>query len=77
MLHDIGHTPFSHTLEEVVHEKLGMDHMDFSRDRIFGKYPVYSDRDAEIMDAIGPISEMLESEGISADYVGSSIRPPT
>ena len=27
MLHDVGHGPYSHTLEHILHENGGMDHM--------------------------------------------------
>ena len=27
MLHDVGHGPYSHTLEHILHEEGGMDHM--------------------------------------------------
>ena len=31
MLHDICHAPYSHTLEEIVEERTGLDHMDLAR----------------------------------------------
>lgn len=31
LLHDVGHWPFSHTLESLMHERFGLDHQDISR----------------------------------------------
>ncbi len=31
LLHDVGHWPFSHTLESLIHERFGVDHQDISR----------------------------------------------
>jgi HD superfamily phosphohydrolase len=37
MLHDIGHSPYSHTLEMAVHQRMEKDHMDITKDIILGK----------------------------------------
>ncbi len=37
MLHDIGHTPWSHTLEPLYLELTGEDHMDLVADMVTGK----------------------------------------
>jgi len=34
LLHDIGHGPYSHTLEGPIHERTGMDHMDITKKMI-------------------------------------------
>jgi len=36
LLHDIGHGPYSHTLEKVFFEKLGKDHMNITQEMIAG-----------------------------------------
>ncbi len=69
LLHDIGHAPFSHTLEEVVHDRMGKDHMDVSTDLVRGRYPVVSAEDLEVLGPLPPMSEVLEAEGISVDEV--------
>ena len=40
MLHDIGHSPFSHTLEYLLYEKTGMDHMEITAKIIEGKMDI-------------------------------------
>lgn len=37
MLHDLGHSPYSHTLEMAVHGKMLQDHMEITKDIICGK----------------------------------------
>jgi len=78
MLHDIGHTPFSHTLEEVLHHHLGKDHMDVSKDIIVGDLQPYRGRDPEVLGDIPPLSEVLERGGADpgrvADLVTSAHR---
>lgn len=69
LLHDIGHAPYSHTLEEVVHDQVGKDHMDLSTDLIMGRYPVLGPEDQEILGPLPPMHEVLDDQGISADEV--------
>ena len=70
LLHDIGHAPFSHTLEEVIHDRMGKDHMDISTDLIRGRYPVVSAEDLEHPRAAGPrCPRSWRPSGISVDEV--------
>ncbi len=43
MLHDIGHSPYSHTLEMALHGRMKMDHMDITRDIILGKRKILAE----------------------------------
>jgi uncharacterized protein len=40
LLHDIGHCPFSHSLEPIFRDKLGIDHHQATADIITGKLPI-------------------------------------
>ena len=43
LLHDIGHTPFSHTLEPLFQERFGLDHHKISEEMILGKDKEFED----------------------------------
>ncbi|MEM0194848.1 MAG: HD domain-containing protein [Thermoplasmatales archaeon] len=62
LLHDIGHSPFSHSLENATLSLYGKDHLDISLDIIEGKT-----RDNEISDVLGDmksdISKILRGKG--------------
>jgi len=73
MLHDIGHTPWSHTLEPLYIEMNGVDHMDLVADLVRG--------DATMnIKGSGRIPEILNSHGVNpsdvADLISSSYRGP-
>ncbi|MGI5964504.1 MAG: HD domain-containing protein [Candidatus Methanomethylophilaceae archaeon] len=76
MLHDICHAPFSHTLDDVIESRLGTDHMELARMLIEGRIKTYQDKDEEILAGTGPISEILEKNGISAEKVCDLIAFP-
>jgi uncharacterized protein len=73
MLHDIGHTPWSHTLEPLYIEMTGVDHMDLVADLVKGD-EVFNIRGA------GRIPEILESHDVNpsdvADLIRSSFEGP-
>ncbi len=69
LLHDVCHTPFSHTTEEMVEDMTGMDHMEMARKLIKGEIRTYCERDADLFSSLPPISEILENNGISSDAV--------
>ena len=69
LLHDIGHSPFSHTLEEVVQDRVGKDHMDVTTDIIRGRVRLMKDEVAEVLGPSPPICEVLEENEVSADEV--------
>ncbi|RLF49099.1 MAG: hypothetical protein DRN20_03000 [Thermoplasmata archaeon] len=58
LLHDIGHGPYSHTLENLVYRETGLDHMDITV-RLIRK---------------GEIKDIIEEHAISADEVASLIK---
>jgi HD superfamily phosphohydrolase len=69
LLHDIGHAPFSHTLEEVVHDRTGKDHMDLTTALIRGDLPAVSEATEQVLGPICPIAEVLERNDIQVDEV--------
>jgi len=73
LLHDLGHPPFSHTLEAVIRDRTGLDHMEITRDIILGRLNGIDDVSSEILGLKGSISELLEEEGISPRKVGDLI----
>lgn len=76
MLHDICHPPFSHTMEELMEFETGMDHMELARRLIKGDIPICMERDEDIFGSEGTISEILESNGISTEFVCDLISLP-
>ena len=66
MLHDIGHTPWSHTLEPLYIEIHGKDHMDFVSDLIKGKAQFG-------LRGSGKIPAILREEGVDPDSVADLI----
>ncbi len=66
MLHDIGHTPWSHTLEPLYIELTGGDHMDFVADLVTGKT-------AMSIEGAGTIPAILEKFGINPKDVADLI----
>ncbi len=71
LLHDIGHGPFSHTLEYIVHNSKGYDHMDRTKDIITGRR-LEIPRDEEF-DKVRTIPEILESVGLDPKEVAALI----
>ncbi len=76
MLHDIGHAPYSHTLECVLEQRIGMTHTDIGRALIKGELRIIDPKEGEIIGDHGTIAEMLEAQGISSDLVTDLIVSP-
>src|SRR6056297_3082876 len=43
LLHDIGHGPFSHTLESILRNSLNVDHVDLTQKLITGQYSIFQE----------------------------------
>ncbi|MCL2295707.1 MAG: HD domain-containing protein [Methanomassiliicoccaceae archaeon] len=76
LLHDICHTPFSHTTEEIVGHATGMDHMEAAKKLISGEIRTHLERDDDLFGGVPPISEVLEENGISSEKVCGLIMYP-
>jgi len=66
MLHDIGHTPWSHTLEPIYVELTGGDHMELVADLVTG-------RDRLSIKGSGGIPAILRSHGVDPEQVADLI----
>jgi HD superfamily phosphohydrolase len=73
LLHDLGHGPYSHTLERVLHEKEGIDHMRLTGDVITGARTTVTDEDWERFHFGRSVNEILTIEGIEPDTVASLV----
>ena len=76
ILHDVGHGPYSHTLEHILEERGGSDHMTVTQGIILGDYDVLGDGETKSLDQRISIPEVLENHGIDPKKVASLIRGP-
>ena len=47
MLHDVGHGPYSHTLEHILADRGGLDRMEVTKGIILGEYDVIVEGEGE------------------------------
>ena len=52
ILHDIGHGPFSHTLESILRSSLNVDHVDLTEKLILGESAVFNQYESDIIDSL-------------------------
>ena len=76
MLHDVGHGPYSHTLEHILHERGGADHMHITEGIITGDYEILSEEEISLFPGRRTVPEILESYGIDPKEVSSLIHGP-
>lgn len=67
MLHDLGHTGFSHALEPLVEHYLGLDHMELSKDVITGSRNIMTDKTLEKVEEenIPRVKEVIKDYGFT------------
>ena len=76
LLHDIGHPPFSHTLEEVMLDRLGVDHVDLSRAMIVGEVRAIEESERSLLADTDSIPTVLQEAGISPESVADLVVSP-
>ena len=74
LLHDVGHGPFSHTLEHVLSSELSVDHMDLTQRIITGEDDNVAADDREAFPEVPRIPSVLEKHGIKPSQVAALIR---
>jgi uncharacterized protein len=77
LLHDVGHGPYSHTLEHVLSRELAVDHMDLTQRIITGEDDNVAKEDRAEFPDVPRISEVLEKFDLKPAAVASLIRGPT
>ncbi len=75
MLHDVGHGPYSHTLEHILHEQGGLDHMSITEGIILGEYDIMRD-DEKSNSSRSNIPDILESHDLDPKEIANLIRGP-
>ncbi len=73
LLHDVGHGPYSHTLEYLISSKLKKDHMEITKGVITGEYDIIDKKEKEMIGVKNTIPEILERHGLKPKDVASLV----
>jgi len=73
LLHDIGHGPFSHTLESILRNSLDVDHVDLTERLIFGEYEIFDSREKKFISSQS-VHEILSKNNINHRYIADIIK---
>jgi len=74
LLHDVGHGPFSHTLEHVLSSELSVDHMHLTQRIITGEDDNVAPAERKEFPEVPRIPAVLESHGVAPAKVAALIR---
>ncbi len=72
-LHDIGHGPFSHTLESLLRETLNVDHVDLTEKLIIGEHAIFDENEKEILES-NSVFDILNKHEIDTHMVADIIK---
>lgn len=72
-LHDLGHGPYSHTLEMMVHRKTGYSHVELTGELITGKIDILTDDDKKVVEERRRVPEIIENYGLVPDEVAALV----
>ena len=73
LLHDVGHGPFSHTLESLLLERFGVDHVDLTEQLILGAYTIFDDTEKSIVHA-ATMHKILHDQGADSKEIVKIIK---
>lgn len=76
LLHDVGHGPFSHTLETTLEQAIGMNHMDLTKKIITGEEDNISKEEREAFPHVPRVHEVLKEHDVKPDEVANLISTP-
>lgn len=76
LLHDVGHGPYSHTLEHVLSRELAVDHMHLTQRIITGDDDNVAPEDRKAFPKVPRIHEVLKKHGVSPSSLAALIRGP-
>ena len=76
LLHDIGHGPFSHTLESILLEKFGVDHIDLTEELILGEYEIFDSKEKKFIQSPS-VAQILSKNDVDKKEIVNIIRGKT
>jgi HD superfamily phosphohydrolase len=76
LLHDVGHGPFSHTLEHILSSRLAIDHMHLTQAIILGEDDNVRPEERGAFPEVPRVPDVLEEHGVAPKRVAALIRGP-